>query len=290
MPVGVPLLAGPYDAAPILIVFWRVVVASMAMLVYLAVTRQLKDAFGLPRRTIAALAGNGVLLALHWFLFFSALVLTEVSVAELLTFTGPIYVAVLTPLVLKERFDPRVLMPIAIALAGIALVLGPDIGALAGGESLAGAAMAMLAAVVYGFLVLNAKRLLRGLEPGVVMFWESVVAALLFLPLVLMVPSFGESDDWLAVLTLGLVHSGIVAFVFLHALKRIRADHAAVLMYVEPVTAVLLAALLLDEPLGAATLVGGVAVVAGGVLVARLSPTPGVEVPFGGLESDPPAD
>ena len=117
------------------------------------------------------------------------------------------------------------------------------------------------------------------------MFWEAVVASLLLLPAVLWLPGFTEWQSWVAVLTLGSIHSGIVAFVFLTSLRHVRADHAAVLMYIEPVVAVGLAAAFLGEPLGALTIVGGAAVVAGGALVARLARTPGVEGPFADIES-----
>jgi drug/metabolite transporter (DMT)-like permease len=277
VPIDVAFLSAPYDAAPVLIVFWRVLIASCAMVLYLASRRRLPEITAVGRPTLLALALNGALLAVHWFLFFSALLLTDVAVAELLTFTGPIYVAALTPLVLRERFDPRVLVPISLALLGMALVLGPDLASLEGPSALA-------AAVVFAFLILNAKRLLRGVSSAVVMFWESAVATALLLPLALLLPGFTAPDDWLAVFTLGSIHSGIVAFAFLTALRHVRADHAAVLMYVEPVAAVLLAALFLNEPLTPLTLVGGAGVVAGGALVARMARTPGAEGPFADIE------
>ena len=289
MPVGVPFMDAPFNAAPVVIVFWRVCIASLAMLTYLALSGRLRSIVEVDRRTLVALAANGVLLAVHWILFFSALLLTDVAVAELLTYTGPIYVAALTPLVLKERFDARVLLPIALALAGMGIMLGPDIGSLQGSDSLLGASMAIVAAFGYAILMLNAKRLLRGLSPAVVMFWESVVAMLVLLPFVLLLPSFDGPGEWAAVLTLGLVHSGIVAFMFLSGLRHVRADHAAVLMYIEPVSAVIFAAMFLGEAVTFATLAGGTAVVVGGALVSRTARTPGVETPFAGTEESSPA-
>jgi len=64
--------------------------------------------------------------------------------------------------------------------------------------------------------------------------------------------------------------SALTGFLFLGGMRRVRTDHVAILTYVEPVSAVVLAAIFLGEPLTAATLVGGVLVVAGGVLVARI--------------------
>ena len=75
-----------------------------------------------------------------------------------------------------------------------------------------------------------------------------------------------------ALLTLGLVQTAFAGVFFLSGLRRIRTDHAAILTYAEPVSAVLFAALFLAEPLTGWTLAGGAMVVAGGLVVARLSP------------------
>ena len=59
--------------------------------------------------------------------------------------------------------------------------------------------------------------------------------------------------------------------------------------YAEPVTAVIFAAVFLAEPLGWVTAVGGAAVVAAGILVARMAPTTGMEAPAPVAEGPPDA-
>jgi drug/metabolite transporter (DMT)-like permease len=53
-------------------------------------------------------------------------------------------------------------------------------------------------------------------------------------------------------------------------MRRVRTDHVAILTYVEPVSAIVFAALLLGEALTLPTVLGGLMVVAGGLAVARL--------------------
>jgi drug/metabolite transporter (DMT)-like permease len=55
-------------------------------------------------------------------------------------------------------------------------------------------------------------------------------------------------------------------------------------MYAEPVSAVIFAAAFLGEPLTIRTVLGGLAVVLGGVLVARMEPLPGIEAPDVAIE------
>lgn len=282
----VPVIGLPYNVAPVVIVFWRVAIESIALIPYLAVRGEFAVLRATGARTRLALAVNGLLLAFHWFCFFSALTLTNVAVAELLTYTGPIYVAALTPLVLKERFERGVILPIAMALAGMGLVLGPGIAGLNGPSSTLGAVLAIIAALAFAFLLLNAKRLLRDLPTGVVMFAETAVATAALLPIALVIPHPGTAREWTAIAILGLVHSGLFAFIFLWGLRKVRADHAAVLMYLEPISAIFIAALFLGESLTLAMVAGGALVITGGALVARQARVPSVEGPFSELRDE----
>lgn len=283
---SIALLSRQVQASAFVIVFWRVTFAGLTIAVYLALKGRLGELIRLPGRRKLALAGMGALLALNWVLFFSALKLTDVAVAVLLAYCGPIFVTALSPLVTREPFDRRVLVPLALALAGTAVIVGPRDLQLAEGTHLLGAGLAFASAFTYAILVLNAKRLLKGIPATVYMLGEDITAALLLLPVVLTTPGPSGPVEWGSLLTLGVVHTAFTGFLFLSALRTVRADHAAVLTYAEPVSAVFFAALFLAEPLTLATVAGGALVVLGGVLVARMVPTPGIEAPGSTLEMD----
>ena len=273
----IPLFARMVEVSPFIVVFWRVVFGAAAVGVYLLVTRRLGELRRLDRRTALALVAIGVLLAANWVLFFGAFSLTRVAVVELLSYTGPVFVAALVPLLGAERFDRRIVLPLILALGGTALIIGLGDLALEGGSSYLGAGMAFATAVCYCGLMLTGKRLLGSVSAPVIAFCEYVVAAVLLLPAAVILPGPATGKEWGALATLGVVHTTIAILIFFSGLRLVRADHAAVFTYAEPVTAVVFAAIFLGEPLGWATAVGGVAVVAAGVLVARMSPTTGME-------------
>lgn len=268
---SIPLLVRRADASPAVIVFWRVVFEALALAAIMSARRRWREFAGLTWRTRLTLAGMGVLLALNWFLFFLGLQLADVAVAELLAYTGPVLVAVLSPMVLHERFDRRIVLPLALALGGTALVLGPHAVHL-DARQLLGAAAALASALTYALLVTNAKRLIRGISTDVYMFTESLVAAAVLVPAVLLLPGPPDAVAWVSVATLGVVHTALTGMLFLSGLRVVRADRAATLTYLEPASAVVFAALLLSEPVTAATLAGGALVVAAGAVVARLAP------------------
>jgi len=281
--VDVRLLGGGIEMTSAVIVFWRVAFSAIALAMIITARRSWSVLISTGRRSLLALIMNGVLLATHWVLFFGALTMTDVAIAEFLTFTGPIYVAALIPLVSSEDFDRRVLPPIVLALVGLAVILAPEMVAPKSSSEVTGAIMALLAALTYAALMLNTKRLLSGIPMTTIMFTESAVAAVFLAPIALSIPQPQGSNEWAALLTLGLFHSVAVVFIFMTGLRSVRADHASALTYAEPVSAVLYATVLLGEPPTIYALVGGIAVVAAGILVARLEPSPGAEGPMESL-------
>ena len=283
---SIALFSRQVGAAAVVIVFWRVTFAGLAIAAYLALRGRLGELVRLPTRRKLALAAMGSLLALNWVLFFSALKLTDVAVAVLLAYCGPIFVMAFAPLVTREPFDRRVVVPLVAALAGTAIIVGPRELQLSEGTHLLGAALAFASAFTYAILVLNAKRLLRGIKTTIYMLGEDITAALVLLPLVIMTPGPSTAVEWGSLVTLGVVHTAATGVLFLSALRTVRADHAAVLTYAEPVSAVVFAAIFLREPITPATVIGGLMVVLAGMRVARMGPAPGIETPGPMLDAE----
>ena len=274
---SIPIFVRMVDTSPFVLVFWRVAFGAAAVLVYLLLTGKVRDLARLDRRRVLALLAVGALIAVNWVLFLGALTMTRVAVAELLGYTGPVFVAALAPLISREPYDRRIVLPLVLALGGTAIIVGLGELSLHGGRSLLGAGMAFCSALTYAALMLTGKRLLRNMSAPILAFGEYAFATVLLLPAVLLHPGPSSTTEWGALVTLGVVHTAFAILVFLSGLRRVRTDHAAVFMYAEPVTAVIFAALFLAEPLTWATVVGGAGVVAAGVLVARMTPAAGME-------------
>ena len=270
----IPLVVRAADGASIIKVFYRVLFGGIVILGWMAVTGGLRELRELPGRKVLQLAGLGVILAVNWVLFLSALDLTNVATAELLGYLGPVFVAVLAPLVSRERFDVRIVVPLLLALAGIVVILAPQGLAVAGGRQQLGAVLAFCSALTYAVLLLRSKRVMQGVSGRALMVVEYGVASVLLLPFVIWLYAHGEGptslSSYAALATLGIVHTALAGILFLGGLRRVRTDHAAIITYAEPASAVLFAAAFLGEPLTLATIAGGVMVVAGGALVARL--------------------
>jgi drug/metabolite transporter (DMT)-like permease len=280
----IPLALQLASAVPApVVVFWRVAISGVATGLIGAFTGDLRALVRLPRRKLLGLALNGALLALNWVLFFSGLRLAGVAVGEILGYLGPVFVAALTPVILRLPFDRRVLVPLALAATGTAVIIAASIGGQAFGPNVpVGAALAAGSSLTYSLLILNSKRLLEGVSTISLMVTEDVTAAVLLLPAALLMRNPSTPPEWAGLAILALVHTVLTGLLFVSGLRRVRPDHAAILTYAEPVSAVVFGALVLHQPVTLPVVLGGAAVVAGGTLVARMDTGYGQEAPQGG--------
>lgn len=270
----IPIALAAAHSAPVIAVFARVVIAGLAMAAWLTLSGGWREVTALPRAKVLQLVAQGAILTVNWVLFLTALDMTNVATAELLGYMGPVFVAVLAPFVTKERFDSRIVIPMVLALGGIVVILAPQGLAVAGGRQLLGAVLAFTSALTYSVLLLRSKKILHGVTARALMVVEYAVASVLLLPFAVWLFAHGQgpatAGSYAALATLGVVHTAFAGMLFLAGLRLVRTDHAAILTYAEPASAVIFAALFLAQPLTVPTVVGGAMVVAGGALVARL--------------------
>ncbi|MDZ4168730.1 MAG: EamA family transporter [Coriobacteriia bacterium] len=277
----IPLIMRSADGASVVKVFFRVFFAWVVIALGLVATGGWRELRGLSRSKVLQVVGQGLILTLNWFLFLTAIDMTTVATAELLGYTGPVIVAALAPYVTGEPFDRRVIAPLSLAMVGIVVILAPHGLQVGTDEEAIGALLAFASAFTYATLLLRSKKILRGISSGALMFMEYATASLVLLPFVIAAYLRGDAPStpvaYAALVSLGIIHTAFAGFLFLGGLRRVRTDHAAILTYVEPVSAVVFASLFLSEALTWTTLVGGALVIGGGVVVARLEAREGIE-------------
>jgi drug/metabolite transporter (DMT)-like permease len=221
----------------------------------------------------------------HWLLFFEAVEHGSVALAVLTFYAAPLVIALVAPLVLPERLSPLVLGACLLGAAGITAI-ALDQGGEGDSPSLATVAAGLGSAVTYAALVILSKRLLAAATPPLtVAFWDCLVGTAAVAPVLFLadrvVPSGGE--EWAVALALGVVFTGVSTLIYATLLRRVAAQSAGVLTFLEPVAGVLLAWVILEQRPGAATLAGGALVIAAGLVVVLLEPagTPVAEAPAG---------
>ncbi len=274
----VSVIVAGVDLPAAALVFWRCLIAAVTVPLILLVAGRLRAL--VVNRGRPQIIGLGLLVAVHWGLFFETLKLASVAVAILTVYTAPIFLAVLAPLLLPERRSRVGLVALAISAPGIVLI------ALAGeggsGVDPAAIGTGLGAGLTYAFLVIWTKRLVRDVAPVALTFWTYLIVAVVVAPFALtgdrLLP---QGSEWLSILALGALLTAVSGIVYISALREVTAQAAGLLAYLEVVSASVLAWAILDQELGWQVVVGGAAVLAGGALVVLYDDTrePALEVP-----------
>jgi drug/metabolite transporter (DMT)-like permease len=205
----------------------------------------------------------GLTLGFHWVVFFEAYKRLSVATTILIVYVGPVVIAALAPAVLGERLERTTLYALALSLGGIALIAVPAMGSGdAWGYVAAGAA-----AMSFAVLVLTLKRVSPEVPAPAIVAWQLGIAALAVSPFLIDASGREIMRAAPTLLTLGFLHTGIAGILYVGALQIVKAQHVSILVYLEPVTAVLWAWGVLGEQPELATVAGGLLIIAAGLLI-----------------------
>ena len=218
------------------------------------------------RRTFGLLLGNTAFDLINLLTFFAAIQYTTVAIAVLTHYVAPILIALAAPKI-DGTHSPAARPAAGLALAGLVLILEPWRG-IGPGVAL-GAALGLASAVCYAGNVFVVRRLAERIGAAHAMSYHSALAALVMLPFAV---SGFATVTWFDVglLSAGAATIGAMSGVlFVVGLGRIGSARAAVLTFAEPLVAVIVGALVWDEPLRPLGIAGGAFVLVAGIHVAR---------------------
>jgi drug/metabolite transporter (DMT)-like permease len=255
--------------APALAVSFHRVFLATLLLTPFAGPRALSSWHALPPRTRLALLASGAALALHFGTWIASLSYTSVAASVLLVNAAPLFTVVFARLFLGERAPARVLVAIALALAGALLIAIGDWSSV-GAAPLLGDALALAGAVTLAVyhVVGRGLRAALPLDAYLLWVWGTAAALLGLAALAAGIPLLGHPPRaWAAFLALAMVPTlaghGLVNL----SLRLLPAPTVGLFLLGEPVGATLLALALFGETPGGWTLAGGAVILAALALV-----------------------
>ena len=218
------------------------------------------------RRILGQLVGMGALGYVgQSFLYMTAIKYASSGLVALLLYLYPMFVFILSVLVLREKVNAVKIIALILALVGSALTVDPN------GGQLVGALMAIGAALIYSIYIIvgtNVMKHVSAVQSSAIIFASAgvVYGALTFangahLP--------ESNSGWLAMLGIITLSTIIPVVTFLAGLERIGPTNAAMLSTLEPVVTVLLAAWLFGDKLPPLVMVGGGLILVAVILLTR---------------------
>lgn len=214
---------------------------------------------------------SGVAMGTSWMFLYEAYQQIGVSLSSLLYYCGPVIVMILSPLIFREKLTAPKLFGFATVLVGIFLVNG---NATQSSSNPWGLFCGAMSAVMYFFMVTLNKQSknISGMENSVIQLVVSFLTVAVFMGIkqgfVLDVPV----SAWGWILVLGIVNTGIGCYLYFSPLAKLPVQTVAVCGYLEPLSAVAFAALLLGEKMTVIQIVGAVCIIGGAMIGELIKP------------------
>ena len=229
---------------------------------------------GTSRKTVFMLALTGVMIGINWILLFEAYNYTTVATATLCYYMQPTIVILLSPLVFREKLTAKKLICAALAIVGMVFVSGIADDGGAGISDPKGILVGLGAAAFYSAVVIMNKRF-----PVDDAYEKTVIqlssAAIVLIPYLLLTGGFAVSGlnavAIIMILVVGIVHTGFAYALYFGSMNALPAQSIAVLSYIDPVSALILSALILHESMTVWGIIGAVLII-GSALISELEP------------------
>lgn len=222
------------------------------------------------RKKLVPMAISGMLIGVNWILLFEAYRYTSVAVATLCYYMAPVIVILCSPL-LGEKITPMGILCAFAAVLGMVLTSGILSPKNAVGEP-CGILLGLGAAALYAGVIIMNKRIgeIGAYNKTIVQLF---FAAIILLPYNLLTQQTPTSklSATAVILTIvvGIVHTGIAYALYFGAMNKLSAQSIAIYSYIDPVTAIILSALILSEPFSLTTAIGAVLIL-GSTLASEL--------------------
>ena len=228
------------------------------------------------RRRWQLLLLSAAMMSFNWITLFEAYRYTTVATATLCYYMAPIFVTLISPVLLKERLTARKLLCVFLALAGMVFVSGVPQSGLPGPSEAKGILLALCSAALYaGVILIN--KYLAGVPAYDRTLLQLACAAAVMIPYILLtedLPAMSVTPlGAVLLLIVAVFHTGWCYALYFGSMTVLSAQTVALFSYIDPIVAILLSALLLREPLGWSGILGA-ALVLGSTLVSEL-PVPG---------------
>lgn len=242
-------------AAPMVIVAGRTCFAALALGAFLTVRGRAR---ALRPADFGALAGMGVVLALHWWTFFYAIQISTVAVGLLGYAAFPVFVTFLEPVFFNERLR-RIDLTTAVTVAGGLILVAWPLELHAGRTR--GVWWGAVSGLLFAVLSLLNRQYVQRHGAMTIACFQNSFACLVLLPALWWTPWHLSPGGWAMVVFLGVICTALAHALFIFSLRVVKTQLAGVVAALEPVYGILFAFLLLGEVPRAVTLLGGALIV-----------------------------
>lgn len=245
------------------IVLLRTLLGSLFLLLIFFGTKQ-KIKCPAYKKDLLFIAISGIAMGVSWMCLYEAYAQIGVSIASLLYYTGPVIVMILSPILFKEKITVVKIIGFTAVLVGIFLING---NLSDGRGNMFGIFCGLLSAVMYSVMVMANKKSehIKGLENSVIQLIVSFLTVFIFVAFKSGLAIHINASDWAWILFLGIVNTGVDCYFYFSSIGNLPVQSVAVCGYLEPLSAVIFSAIILNERMLPLQIFGAVLIIGGAI-------------------------
>lgn len=230
------------DAMPL--VWFRMLFAVVFIFIYNKFT---KTSIRFPKKVILKFLVAGLVIALHWFTFFRAIKISNVSITLACLSTGAFFASIIEPIFFKKKIIWYEIFFGLLVVVGLSIIFKVE------GNYIEGIVLALISAFLSAcFAVINSKFVVN-YEPKVISFYELFGGVLFFSIFLLATSSFNSdffqlsTNDFLYLLVLSSVCTAYAFIASTSVMKFLSPYTVMLTINLEPIYGILLAVLIFKE-------------------------------------------
>lgn len=239
--------------------FIRGSLASTFLIIYCVIARK-KISIKAVKDNIILLVLSSAAMGFNWILLFQAYKNTTIQIATLSYYCAPIFVIIMSAVILKEKFSTKKFLCVLMAMLGMALIMMTSSNSDGNYNHLKGIFFGLFAAVLYASVIITNKffKNLSGIETTLI---QLLIAVFVLLPYLMLTDPIKLTDISASsvpyILILGLFHTGFAYYLYFSSIKNLSAQSIAALSYIDPISAVVFSAVILSEKMTFIQIIGG---------------------------------
>lgn len=254
------IIAGFISLPSTEIVFWRTMIGSI-LLVLIYIMKEKKCYIKINNKDVLYVTLSGISMGISWIFLYEAYNLIGVSLSSLAYYCGPVIVMVLSPLLFGEKLTIFNIIGFQAVILGAILVNGDisknvnNIGVIYGGIS----------AVAHAFMVIFSKKskMKNGIENAMIQLVFSFFTVVIYFGITEQFSLKMTLSDLFWIVILGVFNTGVGCYLYFSSISKLSVKTVSVFGYIEPLSAVLLAVMIIGERMSVIQIIGTFTLIVG---------------------------
>lgn len=231
---GVALFAKVIPVHSIVLVLGRCFFAAIFLLLWISFRDNDKSKIKL-QDNISIFTKNGIILAIHWVLFFLSIKMSSVAIGVITFSTFPFFVILFAPFFNLGKIEPGDILKSIVIVSGVLVMVQPD---QLKSEYMYGLFCGLGAAASFALLTILNKKFNKNQDAISIAFFQNLGATFFLMPAIFYFNWNLSSEQYVYWIILGVVFTGLAHTLYVSSLKYVSVQRAGLTAALEPVYAI----------------------------------------------------